>query len=256
MASYTRSSGARTRRQLDIPREAFVVGHVGRLAPEKNLPFLQSAVFEFLRSHPEAHFLFAGGGPTRDNLVRAGAEAGLAERWHALGLLEKSELTNAYAAMDVFAFASHSETQGMVLAEAMAAGVPVVALDASGVREIVQDQSNGRLLMEEDQSAFAEALHEVTIATSERRSALRRAARKTAEQYSIDRCAEKLVGIYEQAIAAKPRSRQSDALWPAALRRIEEEIKIWTGTGRALADAVSGCERTQTRSVSEGVPLK
>lgn len=240
--SFTHSRGANTRRHVGIPHNAFVVGHVGRLAPEKNLLFLQAAVIDFLRTHPEAHFLFAGSGSSRDGLLRAGAEAGLAERWHALGLLDKHELTDAYAAMDVFAFASHSETQGMVLAEAMAAGVPVVALDASGVREILQDQSNGRLLTEEDRAAFAEALREVASATPERRAALREAARKTAAEYSIDRCVEKLVSTYEQAIAAKTRSRQPDALWPAALRRIDEEIKIWTCKGRAVVDAVAGQE--------------
>ncbi|HEX5105088.1 MAG TPA: glycosyltransferase [Pirellulaceae bacterium] len=242
-AAFTTSRGVKTRRQLAVPEEAFVVGHVGRLAPEKNLAFLQSAVIEFLQSHPHAHFVFAGSGPSSDDLLRAGADAGLADRWHALGLLEKRELTDAYTAMDVFVFASHSETQGMVLAEAMAAGVPVVALDASGVREIVQDQVNGRLLVGERQATFVTALHEVSNATTARRSAMRRAACKTAAEYSIDRCVEKLACVYQHVAEEKSRSRQSDAVWPAALRRFDEEVRIWTGVSRAVADSMMGSQQ-------------
>ena len=58
-------------------------------------------------------------------------------------------MTDAYHAMDIFAFASKSETQGMVLTEAMAAGLPVIALDAPGAREVVEEGANGRLLAED-----------------------------------------------------------------------------------------------------------
>jgi glycosyltransferase involved in cell wall biosynthesis len=61
----------------------------------------------------------------------------MGERFHSAGILTTTDLTNAYHAMDVFAFSSKSETQGMVHTEAMAAGVPVVGLDAPGVREVV-----------------------------------------------------------------------------------------------------------------------
>lgn len=79
------------------------------------------------------------------------------------GVLDPLPLRNLYRSLDVF-FASKSETQGIVLAEAMAAGVPVVAIDAPGVREIVSDKINGRMLINESVEAFAEAIAWLSLA--------------------------------------------------------------------------------------------
>ena len=102
--------------------DSLVIGHVGRLAGEKNLAFLAEAVGRFLGRRREAVFLVVGAGPEeesfRDSLLRQ------AESRQVLLVGKKTgrELADAYAAMDVFVFSSQSETQGMVLAEAMAAG--------------------------------------------------------------------------------------------------------------------------------------
>ena len=86
-------------------------------------------------------------------------------RVHAVGTLMGRALADAYAAMDCFVFASQTETQGLVLAEAMAAGKPVVAIDGPGVREIVNDGENG-ILLAGDASAdeFAASLRGILIA--------------------------------------------------------------------------------------------
>jgi glycosyltransferase involved in cell wall biosynthesis len=239
VGAFTRSRGAATRRRLKIPKEAFVVGYVGRLAPEKNLDFLVPVLADFVRSHPDAHALFVGDGSSREDVLQAGREAGLEGRWHSTGSLTGKELTDAYAALSVFAFSSVSETQGMVLAEAMAAGVPVVAVDASGVRDIVDDGANGRVIEQEDRSAFIAAIEEIAAANQTRRSSLRKAARAKAAEYSTERCVEKLVGVYRQVRSSRGE-QESDALWAAAIRRIDEEVKIWKGVGRAVVEAVRG----------------
>lgn len=113
-----------------IPEDAFVVGHMGRLAPEKNLEFLARSVVAFMKDHGEAVFLLVGAGPSQEAIGQIFAEAGMNGRLYMCGVLEKDDLADALNAMRVFAFASKSETQGMVLTEAMAAGLPVVALDA------------------------------------------------------------------------------------------------------------------------------
>src|SRR5690606_14716577 len=114
---------------------------------------------------------------------------GLLERvHHPEGYLDGPVLADAYHAMDLFAFASKSETQGMVLAEAMTAAIPVVALDAPGAREVVRDGENGRLLMEEDIDLFASALAEIADTSPQHRKALRDAAAETAETFSMPRC--------------------------------------------------------------------
>ncbi len=129
---FTHGDGAAARRRIGLPPEAFVVGHIGRLAPEKNLPFLARAVASFVATEDRARVLIAGLGPAREEIRAIFEGRGLADRLHLVGTLEGQELSDAYQAMDVFVFASQSETQGMVLAEAMAAGVPVIAVAAPG----------------------------------------------------------------------------------------------------------------------------
>lgn len=230
------ADGAAFRRQVGIPADAFVVGHVGRLAPEKNLDFLTEAVCLLLAKHGEARFLVVGGGPSVEGMQKACAGAGLLDRTHFVGKLTNSILAQSYAAMDVFAFSSKSETQGMVLTEAMAAGVPVVALDAPGAREVVQNTSNGRLLRREDPEAFARMLEWVRTAPPHKRLALTKAAHKTAGEFSVDVCVEKALRLYEEAIADGRATPDPDAgARPALLRSISEEWRLWSNRLTAAA---------------------
>lgn len=231
---FAGGSGAGFRAAANIPEEAFVVGHVGRLAPEKNLAFLAEAVAAFLKSEPRAHFLVVGAGPARGSILGSLARSGLAERVHFLGVLEGPLLISAYRAVDVFAFASMSETQGMVLTEAMAAGVPVVALDAPGVREIVIDGENGRLLEHQSTDDFAAALREIAGASREGMERLRRAARVTAEAFSMKRSADKALAIYRKL--QRQRYARRDAVynkWRAAGRLIGAEWNLLRGITKA-----------------------
>lgn len=220
----------RARRRWEIPRDAFVVGHVGRLAPEKNLPFLADAVARMVAGRPGTRFVVAGDGPSRERVEEAFDVRGLADRLHLLGLLEGEDVVDAYHAMDVFAFASRTETQGIVLAEAMAAGAPVVGIDAPGVREVVRDGKNGRLLEEEDEDAFAAALDGVADADPERMAGLRASARETAERFSRDRCTEELILHYSRVLLRTMRERDDveDTPWHQVIRMLETEWELWS----------------------------
>jgi glycosyltransferase involved in cell wall biosynthesis len=116
------------------------------------------------------------------------------------GPLRDAALIAAYHALDVFAFASLTETQGLVLAEAMAAGVPVVALDAPGAREIVRDGANGRLLPAADEAAFAEAIDWIAGRSTTDRDALCAAARASAADFDLERVADRALSAYESVI--------------------------------------------------------
>ena len=137
--------------------------------------------------------------------------------------------------MDLFAFASKSETQGMVLTEAMAAGLPVVALDASGVREVVRDKVNGRLLLEESPEAFAAALGWIAGCSKSQRAKLARSILKTARAFSMCSSATKAIGCYEalrkQAFVARSEAYSE---WERLLHLIEAEWSI----AKSMADAV------------------
>jgi glycosyltransferase involved in cell wall biosynthesis len=240
VGQFLRGDGRKARQKLGIPDAAFVVGHVGRLAPEKNLPFLAEAVARFLREQERAVFLVVGDGPTRELIEQTFGQQGLEQRLFMTGTLEGQSLTNAYAAMDVFAFASQTETQGMVLAEAMAAGVPVVAVDASGVRDVVEDGINGRLLSQEDNQLFVEALRWVVALGPAERSRMSLAVHATAEELSLRRCAQRMLALYAELIQQKRQDKAiDDSAWAMTMRWIEEELKIVSNFAGAMGTALT-----------------
>jgi len=235
--------GAAFRKGAGIPEDAWVVGHLGRLAPEKNLDFLADAVADFLE-RPEgagAWFLLVGTGPSLEPIRERFRRRGLADRLAVAGVLEGRALADAYHAMDAFAFASLSETQGMVLTEAMAAGVPVVALDAPGVREVVRDRRNGRLLMEADPAAFAAALAWVRRREPRGRREMAREALATADTFSMERSTDKALAVYER-LRGHPhvdREAQYDA-WNATLRLVRTEWEMIKDLADAAGAALTG----------------
>lgn len=239
---FADGDGDASRRRHGIPLDSFVVGHVGRLAPEKNLGFLARAVARFLRTHAKAHFLVVGGGPAGEEIRAIASEFGVADRLHTPGPLEGQDLADAYHAMNVFAFASHSETQGMVLAEAMTAGVPVVALEAPGASDVVADGENGRLLDNEDEDTFAAALGEIARSGRCRRQQLARAARDTAQTFSLECCADQILEVYHDLQQSRPAlGERGNDTWARAVGLAEAEWQLWNSRLRAVTRAVVDC---------------
>lgn len=240
LARYARRRPKTFRQAHGIPADALVVGHTGRLAPEKNLMFLTRAVAAFLRARPSAWFLVAGLGPSLEEMRAYLGEQGVLERCRFAGVLQGQDLVDCYAAMDVFAFASKSETQGIVLVEAMAAGAPVVALDASGVREVLQDGHNGRMLPVEDEALFAATLEWFAGLPAEARKILSRAARRSVRRLSHEESAEKLSAVYKSTARRKAAWEvPEDDLWHSALRRIQAEWRILGTFAHAAGTAIA-----------------
>ena len=239
--NFAQGDGPAFRRQTGIPQDAFVVGHLGRLAPEKNLEFLAQAVAHFVGSHPHAHFLVIGTGPSENSLRDIFARTGLQARLQVAGILQQQALADALHAMDLFAFASTSETQGMVLTEAMAAGLPVVALDAPGAREVVRDRHNGRLLQEVTPAAFSAALQWAAGLPPESMRDLKHAALDTAEAFSMARSADKALACYDALKSATTAESGGDeSAWEEVMTAIKTEwdiLKSVAGAGDAALGA-------------------
>ena len=230
---FAQGGGTALRREFGIPSEAYVVGHVGRLAKEKNLPFLTEALSCMLEQLPDAHCLIVGDGDAREAMEGVAERYGVASRLHFTGRLQGQSLIDAYHAMDVFGFASHSETQGMVVVEAMAAGLPVVAVAAPGVREVLKDGRNGRLLPEDDREAMADAM--VALADTECRSAMAEGALATAQAFDETACAQRCLEVYRQAIAVGgPFSHADDGTWDRVRSRLGAEWHMLRHRGRIL----------------------
>jgi glycosyltransferase involved in cell wall biosynthesis len=237
---FAQGDGSAFRRQVGIPEEAFVVGHLGRLAPEKNLEFLARAVADFVDRDPHAHFLVIGTGPSEAILRDLFAAADLETRLHIAGILQEQALADALHAMDVFAFASTSETQGMVLTEAMAAGLPVVALDAPGAREVVRDGQNGRLLGDATPAAFSAALQWTAGQPPAALNELKHAALDTAAAFSMPRSADKALACYETLKSGSAaESGKDENAWETVMTAIRTEWDILKSVASA-GDAALG----------------
>jgi 1,2-diacylglycerol 3-alpha-glucosyltransferase len=242
---FSQGSGPGFREILRIDKHAFVVGHLGRLAQEKNLTYLSEAVMSFMKNEPRAHFLLVGKGNSERALRQSFELAGLTPRLHHIGFLEQPFLSSAYQAMDVFVFSSKSETQGMVLTEAMAVSTPVIALDAPGAREVVSDGNNGRLLSSDTSiDEFADVLQWFIMLSEEQRQRLRQAARRTAESYSLEKCAQKALEKYHSLLGkGYVHHHHEHHLWADAIQMIKAEYCILKGIAKAAVHAIDHDEK-------------
>jgi glycosyltransferase involved in cell wall biosynthesis len=238
--SFQAGQGKRMRHQLGLPETASVVGHVGRLAPEKNLGFLADSLTRVLKKQPHAQCLVVGHGPSQEEIQQQFDDRGLGDHLHMPGCLTGRDLVDAYHAMDLFVFASKTETQGMVLTEAMAAGVPVVALNAPGVREVVMDQENGLLVEHEDVKVFADAVATALSWTPRQTQARKQQARDTATRFAMPRCAAQLLDVYQGTIHrfAEAQGPYDEMLWQRAIEQIKTEWQLWSNVAGAIGEAL------------------
>ncbi len=183
------------RQELGFTPEDVVVTYVSRIAAEKNVNYLAEALHLVAESRPNGRFLFVGDGPERQAL-----EARMGPHARFVGYRTGEDLADHYAAGDLFAFSSLTETFGNVVLEAMASGMPVVALKAGGVGEIIRPGETGKLV-EPDQPAevFAEVVSRL-VENNDRRKELAAGALAYANSQSWDEIMEGLRKYYEQAI--------------------------------------------------------
>jgi glycosyltransferase involved in cell wall biosynthesis len=234
---YGSGDWAAFRQRHQIPQEALVVGYVGRLANEKNLEYLAKSVAMFAARRTDARFLVVGAGDSAPAIQEAFTAIARAEQLVMPGALTGQDLADAYAALDIFTFSSQSETQGMVLAEAMAARTPVVALDGPGVRDVIRPENGHLLPADALESEFAAELERV----AEDRFALRQhgqRARESIHDYSLEACATKMLELYEQLVRENPAREEDPAgPWDRFLRRLEVEWNLLVEKTAALTAA-------------------
>ncbi len=181
---------------------------VSRLSKEKNLNFLIAAMQELKdRQAPPFRLLIIGEGEEHAHLTQVIRDRGLTSEVELLGVVPPQKIPQYLSLADLFVFASVSETQGMVVLEAMAAGLPVVAINASGVDAFVQNRLTG-MLTEEDVEAWTDAVHALLINRSERRT-MARAALEEAQQHSVEQFSTDIAKVYETAISARKRASSS-----------------------------------------------
>ncbi|HEX3451586.1 MAG TPA: glycosyltransferase family 1 protein [Isosphaeraceae bacterium] len=183
------------RRKLGWAPNDVVISYVSRIAPEKNVDYLADALEIVASRRPDVRMLLVGDGPTRPALQRrVGSFA------HFAGYRQGEDLADHYAASDIFAFSSLTETFGNVVLEAMASGLPVVAVRAGGVGETVRSGTTGILVEPADPPARMAAALLESIENREQRLTMAAAAREYALSQSWDAIMAGLRSRYEAAI--------------------------------------------------------
>jgi glycosyltransferase involved in cell wall biosynthesis len=191
---------AEARRLLGVPEDAFVVGSVGRLSPQKAPLDLLEGFAMFARERADAHLVLVGDGPLHAEVEARAQALGLSDRIHLAGL--RRDIPVLLRAFDIFALASRWEGLPRVFPQAMAAGLPIVATRVAGAAEAVREGENGILVTPVDPGALSAALRALA-ADPEARRRMGERGRAEVEVFS----AERMVRGVEQLYSEGPRKR-------------------------------------------------
>lgn len=213
---FSCGDGNRFRAQHGIPADRPTLVHVSRLAFEKNIDFVLRALCRVKAEVPDVLLVVAGEGPARQQLIGLSRELGLADNTLFTGYLDRDgSLEDCYCAGSAFVFASRTETQGLVLLEAMALGVPVVSTAVMGTKEVL-GEGRGALIAEEDEADFAAKAVRV-LTEPDLRARLSSEAADYARAWSAPVLADRLLQLYEEVIDAKTRRSSADGARPASV---------------------------------------
>jgi 1,2-diacylglycerol 3-alpha-glucosyltransferase len=188
------------RQKYGIAQDRPMLLYVGRVAFEKNIDFLLSVAQVLKDEYPELLLVVTGEGPAEASLHQLSKSLGIERNIQFIGYLDRhTELNACYAAADIFVFASTSETQGLVILEAMAQGTPVVAIAELGTASILVE-GEGALIATENTLDFAEKVQLLLNDTAQRKTLGQRAQAYARAHWTAKRQAERMLAFYEATI--------------------------------------------------------
>ncbi|HTO50195.1 MAG TPA: glycosyltransferase [Burkholderiales bacterium] len=206
LAELSGGDGMRFRAARGIAPSRPVLLYVGRVAFEKNIGFLLRVLPLVRRDIPDALLVVCGEGPALAKLTRLARALGVAEAVRFVGYLERTtHLLDCYRAADAFVFASRTETQGLVLLEAMALGVPVVSTAVMGTRDIVGPE-RGALVAADDEDDFAAKVVRL-LRDRDLRARLSAEGREFARSWSATSLALRMEAFYRSVLDQAAASR-------------------------------------------------
>lgn len=175
--------------------------HAGRLGHEKNVDVVIRAFARVLERRPGCVLDVVGDGPAREGLERLAHRLGIADRVRMRGFMDRRALGRAYRDYDAFVTASTIETQGIVLLEAMSAGLPVVGVRALAIPELVRNGRDGLVVAPEDEQALADAMERL-LADDALRAHMGAACRADVAAHAIESVVSRLEDLYARVAAA------------------------------------------------------
>jgi 1,2-diacylglycerol 3-alpha-glucosyltransferase len=208
-SSFVPGDRASFRQKYGIDEDRPVLLFLGRVAYEKNIGFLLNVLSKVKEEIPDVLFVIAGEGPARKSLEHDATEQGLSLNIMFIGYLNRNtELNNCYCAADIFVFASRTETQGLVLLEAMAQGTPVVSTAELGTLDVLRE-GLGVWIAQEELADFSAKVVRM-LKDSGARGALGESGREYAHGWSASRQAERMLAFYQRVLAPAPVANAAD----------------------------------------------
>lgn len=199
---FSNSDKNKIREKYGIKKDEILLLLVSRLTEEKNIHFIFSALADILKENVKTKFMLVGDGYLLSELKSKAKMAGLEDKIIFVGVAKREDIKNYYAAGDVFVYASRSETQGMIITEAMYVGLPIVAVRATGIESLVENGKNG-ILTSEDKTEFISAIKELIENKSLREKMAEESTKIAKERYTAKICAKKMLEVYSQSIKNK-----------------------------------------------------
>lgn len=189
-------------RKYHLPKDRPLVLYVGRVDPEKSLSNVVSAFAGVLDVIPEAKLVIVGDGTDRRHLQDLAQALGIEKSVYFPGRIYPPDIMEVYRAATLFATASETETQGIVLIEAAATGLPLVAVDAGAVRELCQHKRNGILCHPGDVAEMTDAMMKL-LKNPELCERYGKESLEVAKMHDLNRTLQRFVEIYQEAIQLK-----------------------------------------------------
>jgi 1,2-diacylglycerol 3-alpha-glucosyltransferase len=172
--------------------------YVGRLGNEKSVDFLIKAFQKVHDKDPLANMVLVGDGPEKENLKQLTKVLNIERNVYFTGLIDQKDISKVYTDASVFVFASQTETQGIVILEALASGLPVVAINDAVYDGIIKNKMNG-ILVSNDTDQFANECLSLLNTPSYRRR-LSEHAQKSGQKFSVAKTAQALENLYKKLI--------------------------------------------------------
>lgn len=185
-------------RRFNLPPGEKILIFVGRLGQEKNIGFLMDCFKVINRQVSNTRLVLVGSGPEEEDLKKRANDLGISSQVTFTGVLPPADVVHCYAGASIFVFSSVTETQGIVITEAKAAGLPVVAVRAFGVSEMVQDGVDG-FLTELEPRQFIEKII-LLLKDKQLYQEMSQKARQNAAELSTANCTATLINCYRQVI--------------------------------------------------------
>ncbi len=206
-SSFAAADGQAFRLKYGIPLERPMLLYVGRVAFEKNIDFLLEMTKLLAEKRPDVLLVVTGEGPAEASLHKLATTLEIEKNVQFIGYLDRNtELNACYESADIFVFASKSETQGLVLLEAMAQATPVVAIAELGTASILIE-GKGALIAPDDTAKFAERVHQLLLNPEHRFELGNRAKNYALDKWTATLQAQRMIKFYEEIILS-PSPRQ------------------------------------------------